>query len=326
MRWKEARVRDGELKETTGTKHTSDLTEHATSVRLIHNAHESCYEVERVSRKWKGRTIPGDKRPTALVRRLDESNRVVQTHHRPDPELSDQPRVVTLPAAEVEALQVADIRKRCQESWSIEGIAINITAPARQLGPHRSVFLPLFSRIHIGMPLKTIADPNVRTELTERVKTLESGLKPHWGRMTAHQMLCHCTDSFKVVVGEKHASSVVTPLNRMIIRHIALRVPREWPKELPTRPEVEQGKGGTPPVEFAADRRALLAELERFSAPGFDLRSARTRCSGNFQSGSASAGLTFTWIITCASSAAEHPAHEGHMFCLSECVQCVERL
>ena len=122
------------------------------------------------------------------------------------------------------------------------------------------------------MPLKTIADPNVRTELTERVKTIEPELKAQWGRMSAHQMLCHCTDSFKVVVGDKHASSAATLLNRMVIRHLALRLPREWPKEIPTRPEVEQGKGGTPPGDFTADRRALLAELERFSAPGFDYR------------------------------------------------------
>ncbi len=86
------------------------------------------------------------------------------------------------------------------------------------------------------MPLKTIADPNVRTELAERVKTVEPGLKAQWGRMTAHQMLCHCTDSFKVVLGQKHADSAVTPLNRIVIRHIALRVPRDWPRGTPNTP------------------------------------------------------------------------------------------
>jgi hypothetical protein len=33
---------------------------------------------------------------------------------------------------------------------------------------------------------------------------------------------------------------------------------------MPTRPENEQGVGGTPPAEFESDRRELIAALERF--------------------------------------------------------------
>src|SRR3954454_13904273 len=111
MRRKKARMRDGELKETTRPEHTSDLAEHAGRVRHVHNAHERGDKVDRVSRKRKGCSIPCDKTPATLPRRLDESNRVVQSHHRPDPERGHQPRVVTLSTAEIEALEVANIRK-----------------------------------------------------------------------------------------------------------------------------------------------------------------------------------------------------------------------
>ena len=45
----------------------------------------------------------------------------------------------------------------------------------------------------------------------------------------------------------------------------------KWPKGIPTRPEVEQGVGGTPPTEFEADRARLLSVLERFRGDSMDL-------------------------------------------------------
>ncbi len=51
------------------------------------------------------------------------------------------------------------------------------------------------------------------------------------------------------------------------MKWIALYVPIPWPKNLPTRPEVEQGAGGTPPTDFERDRDGLLLLLQRFSAP-----------------------------------------------------------
>lgn len=38
----------------------------------------------------------------------------------------------------------------------------------------------------------------------------------------------------------------------------------KWPKGIPTRLEVEQGKGGTPPMDFEHDREVLFEALDRF--------------------------------------------------------------
>lgn len=41
--------------------------------------------------------------------------------------------------------------------------------------------------------MKTIFDPTIREELTERIKTLHMGHTPQWGKMSIYQMLRHCT-------------------------------------------------------------------------------------------------------------------------------------
>ena len=54
-------------------------------------------------------------------------------------------------------------------------------------------------------------------------------------------------------------------LQRSLIKWVALYVPAPWPKGVPTRPEVEQGIGGTPPGDFRRDRIDLIFAIERFS-------------------------------------------------------------
>jgi hypothetical protein len=82
--------------------------------------------------------------------------------------------------------------------------------------------------------------------------------------MSAHQMLCHLRDSYCVALGEKSASPATGPLQRTFMKWISLRVPLHWVKGFPTRPELEQGKGGSVPSEFESDRDALRIVLSRF--------------------------------------------------------------
>lgn len=82
--------------------------------------------------------------------------------------------------------------------------------------------------------------------------------------MSVHQMVCHLDDSYKCALGEKQASSSSGFLQRTLVKQLALKLPLRWPKGVPTRPEVEQGKGGTPPLVFGPDLISLLAILDRF--------------------------------------------------------------
>jgi hypothetical protein len=54
------------------------------------------------------------------------------------------------------------------------------------------------------------------------------------------------------------------PVRRSIVKWLALQSPTKWPKGIRTRPELEQRKGGTKPVNFEEDRGRLIAIFDRF--------------------------------------------------------------
>ena len=86
-----------------------------------------------------------------------------------------------------------------------------------------------------------------------------------WGIMSPHQAICHLSDGFRVVLGEK-AAAPRTNVFSAIMRVVALHLPLQWPRGVKTMPEVEQGIGGTPPADFERDKAELLALIARFCA------------------------------------------------------------
>lgn len=112
--------------------------------------------------------------------------------------------------------------------------------------------------------MKTLGTTLAREQMVNRIVQLSRNDHRRWGRMSAHEMICHLADAFRVPLGEKKASPATGPLQRSVLKWLALWLPVRWPKGFPTRPEVEQGKGGSPPVDFERDKEALLALLRRF--------------------------------------------------------------
>jgi len=88
-----------------------------------------------------------------------------------------------------------------------------------------------------------------------------------WGRMTAHEMLCHLNDSFAGVLGERAISPAETWASRTIIKYIALHTNMAWPKGSKTRPEVDPTLAGTKPTDFDRDRAQTIVLLRRFASP-----------------------------------------------------------
>jgi Protein of unknown function (DUF1569) len=116
--------------------------------------------------------------------------------------------------------------------------------------------------------LESIAD---RQSIEARISALTSS-DPHlWGKMSAHQMICHLGDAYLLPLGEKTASMATGFLQRTLIKSIALNLPMRWPKGLPTRPEMAQAVGGTPPTTFEEDRLKLFSALHRFCADSIDV-------------------------------------------------------
>ena len=107
--------------------------------------------------------------------------------------------------------------------------------------------------------MKTLASLPDKAEVVQRLRRIRPDSPRRWGRMSAHQMVCHLTDSFRFAIGQRPVSDASSILTRTIVKWIALYGPGPWPRGVRTRPEVDQQHGGTPPVEFAAD----VAQLER---------------------------------------------------------------
>jgi Protein of unknown function (DUF1569) len=112
---------------------------------------------------------------------------------------------------------------------------------------------------------RDLADSAQRAELVARLRQLALDSPRQWGRMTPHQAVCHLSDSFRAMMGDKTASSISTPFSRTVIKWIALTAPMKWPPGVKTIPEVDQEVGGTRPAEFARDRDALEALMEQFA-------------------------------------------------------------
>jgi hypothetical protein len=113
--------------------------------------------------------------------------------------------------------------------------------------------------------LSTLAEPKIQATCSGRIARLDPNANPKWGRMTAHQMVCHLNDSFQVGTGERYASLATNLFMRTVGKWIALRTPVPWPRGAPTRPEVEQGRGGTPPSDWVRDCAALRASILAFA-------------------------------------------------------------
>jgi hypothetical protein len=118
--------------------------------------------------------------------------------------------------------------------------------------------------------MRILAGHRESAVMRARIESLTSLDRRQWGRMSAHGMVCHLTDAFRMALGERATSEATGLFHRTILKWGALRVPIAWPKDYPTRPELEQGKGGSCPTEFEFDRRELLQWMERFVATPTD--------------------------------------------------------
>jgi hypothetical protein len=115
--------------------------------------------------------------------------------------------------------------------------------------------------------MKTMARARDKAEILRRLKTVRPECTRRWGRMSSHQMVCHLSDSFRLVMHQKPASPATGVLQSTLVKWMALYVPLPWPAGVPTRPEIDQELGGTAPGDFAEDLAELEALLEIVTTP-----------------------------------------------------------
>ena len=110
--------------------------------------------------------------------------------------------------------------------------------------------------------MKTLGRQRDKAEILQRLEAVRPDSVGRWGRMSAHQMVCHLTDSFRMVTGQKPVSHATSLHQRTIVKWTALYLPLPWPPGILTSPEIDQEGGGTRPVDFAADLAQLEALME----------------------------------------------------------------
>ena len=106
--------------------------------------------------------------------------------------------------------------------------------------------------------MKTLARERDTVELLQRVRALGPDSVRRWGRMSAHQMVCHLCDACRMLTDQRTMAPVASRLPPPVMKWIALYLPMRWPAGLRTTPDLDQEGGGTKPVEFTAD----IAQLE----------------------------------------------------------------
>jgi hypothetical protein len=113
--------------------------------------------------------------------------------------------------------------------------------------------------------MKTLKNPGDQQSIARRLAELSPEDKARWGSMSVHQMICHLSDAYTAALGQKTVSPATRGvIARTLFKWAALRLPMKWPPGVRTRPEIEQGKGGTLPVDFHGDLASLLSTLSRF--------------------------------------------------------------
>ena len=115
--------------------------------------------------------------------------------------------------------------------------------------------------------MKTLSHPKSRRELVSRLENILPDTLRKWGKMTAPQMICHVTDAFLGIMGDKPMEIPRGVSFWPLMKPFVLYAPFKWPPGVPTRPEFDQVSGsGTPPAQFEQDKRSLLAAIDKFSA------------------------------------------------------------
>src|SRR5262249_6081563 len=115
--------------------------------------------------------------------------------------------------------------------------------------------------------MKSLARPSDRAEILRRLKTIRPGSAARWGRMSAHQMVCHLADGMRMAGGQRSTTPDTSPFKRTILKWIVLYAPIKWPPGVMTSPEIDQELGGTKPLDFAADVAQLEALLGAVTVP-----------------------------------------------------------
>ncbi len=110
--------------------------------------------------------------------------------------------------------------------------------------------------------MPTLLERSDREAMVRRLRSLTPQHQRRWGKMTAHQMLCHVSDQMRVALGDLECQPHGSQLRGRLMRLLAIHTPLPWPRgRVETAPEMLTAQ----PAAWDADVRACEALIGRFS-------------------------------------------------------------
>jgi len=116
--------------------------------------------------------------------------------------------------------------------------------------------------------MKSIFDPSTLQDLRTRLAAMTPHSRRRWGRMSAQQAVCHLSDWFRGLLGDRPIPGKEPGPGIKLLRFMAFSTPLPWPRGFPTAPMQDQEKGGSPPAESTADVAELDSLMVRFAERG----------------------------------------------------------
>jgi len=84
--------------------------------------------------------------------------------------------------------------------------------------------------------------------------------------MSSGQMLCHLSGAFRMALRQQPCTTIPSPLNSRLGRHLSLSSPIPWPRDVRTVPELDATHHPQPsPAHFEQDLADLLTLIRHFS-------------------------------------------------------------
>jgi len=120
--------------------------------------------------------------------------------------------------------------------------------------------------------MKTLLNSRDKQEILARLESIRPESPRLWGRMSAHQMVCHVADGFRLYMGMITVAASGFPYPSRLLRFGALWVPIPWPRGFKTPTELDQQIAGTAPLEFSRDVVELGKLIERFTSQPRDFQ------------------------------------------------------
>jgi Protein of unknown function (DUF1569) len=114
--------------------------------------------------------------------------------------------------------------------------------------------------------MKSLARERDKAEVLRRLAALRPDSVRRWGRMSAHQMVCHVSDGCRILTGERATHLMASPLPRRVTKWIALYAPVTWRPGIRTSAELDQEIGGTRPADFELDVAELANLIDQIAA------------------------------------------------------------